>query len=414
MYRGLCRKEEKIMKRLSCLFLAGTLLCGLLSACTRPVSNGELPANADTTAPAAISVELGTPTPTPTPSPSPTPTEIPSVTVDGASIRADAVELNVKSLAALEQLDAFPLLERVDASAVLVDLATMQRLAERYPSIEFSFQFTYRELTLSSTDTELDLNNIPLDGTKEILDILPFLNKLEKCFMIGCGLTNEQMDELLAARPDVKFVWEIQMGDHVLRTDVVGFSTKNPSKYYNESSSADYIEKVKKTRRLYDEDIAVLKYCTDLVALDLGHNYITDLSVLACLPKLQILILADNKLTDISVLKELPDLVYVEIFMNAITDLSPLAGHDKLLDLNFCNNDVLDLSVLYTLPQLERVWCAGNAFSRADGAALQAALPDCKVNYTARDDTADGWREHERYQWVLGYMKRDNNPYNPS
>lgn len=231
--------------------------------------------------------------------------------------------------------------------------------------------------------------------------------------MRGCGLSNDQMETLVNAYPQIKFVWEVKMGTHTLRTDAVGFSTKNPGKYIGPNSSEEYAKKVKNCVRLEDEDIEVLKYCTDLVALDLGHNYISDISVLRYLPKLQILILADNKLTDISVFRELPELVYVEFFMNDVTDITPLEGHDKLLDLNFCNNNVSDLSILESLSQLERVWCAGNAFTRNEGKALQQALPDAKVNYSARDDTADGWREHPRYKWMREYFA-SNSKYNPA
>lgn len=399
------------MKRLFCMLTLLLLPLGLL-ACSK--DTGELLHPQSTAAPTQIFVQLGTPTPSPTPTPTPTPTAVPDITVEGAAVGADATSLTLTEEASLGLLSRFPLLKSVDASAITLDIDTVKSLGAQYPAVTFSFTFIYRRLTLSAADTQIDLSGLAMTGPEEVLEILPYLNSVKKLLMIGCGLTNEQMETLQEARPDVKFVWGVTMGNHVLRTDIVGYSTKNPSKYYNDSSSPEYIEKVKNTRRLYDEDIEVLKYCTDLVALDLGHNYISDISVLENLPKLQILILADNKLTDIAVFEKLPELVYVEIFMNAVTDLSPLAGHDKLLDLNFCNNDVADISVLYSLPQLERVWCAGNAFSRSDGKALQEALPQCTVDYTAKDDTADGWREHARYYWIKEYFLRDGNPYNPS
>ena len=61
------------------------------------------------------------------------------------------------------------------------------------------------------------------------------------------------------------------------------------------------------------KDIQVLKYCTDLQALDLGHQRITDLSVIGnYLKDLRILILADNKVSDVSPLANLKHLHYLQ------------------------------------------------------------------------------------------------------
>lgn len=370
---------------------------------------------AETTAPERVEivVEKVTPSPEPTAEPTPSPSEIPYVTLEGQTLRCDAVSLTLTDKASLSELDKFPLLESVNLMSLHLELSEMRQLCADYPKLAFAFSFTAFGIELNAETTYIDIHGTALTSPDSVMEILPYLPALEKMDMRRCGLANEQMETLCTAYPAVKFVWEVKMGDHVLRTDLVGFSTKNPSKYYNDSSSEEYIERVKNTRRLYDEDIQVLKYCTDLVALDLGHNYISDLSVLENLPKLQILILADNKLVDISVLSKLKELVYVEIFMNLIVDLSPLEGHEHMLDLNFCHNKVVDLTPLYGLGTLERVWCADNEFKKADGDALQGALPECDVNYTTPDDTADGWREHERYTWMREYFA-DNSPYNPS
>ena len=246
-----------------------------------------------------------------------------------------------------------------------------------------------------------------LEDVQQVEDALQLLPRLSKLVMCGCGLTDEQMAALCEAHPEVRFVWTVQIGPHEVRTDATGFSTANPSKYTNPNASDEYNEKVRTTKRLQEGDLEPLRYCTDLVALDLGHNYLTDadLEVIASLTKLEILILADNKITDISALSSLKELQYIELFMNRIEDVSPLAGLTNLIDVNICNIGLTDLSPLYQMTWLERLWYGMNPASTEDEQALAAALPDCACNYTTRDETGEGWREHERYTWMRSFFK---------
>ena len=75
-----------------------------------------------------------------------------------------------------------------------------------------------------------------------------------------------------------------------------------------------------------ENDFSILKYCKNLMALDVGHNIIRDVSFLYDLPKLRVLILACNCITDITPVGSLKDLEYLEIFWNQIGDISPLTG----------------------------------------------------------------------------------------
>jgi Leucine-rich repeat (LRR) protein len=137
----------------------------------------------------------------------------------------------------------------------------------------------------------------------------------------------------------------------------------------------------------------------------LGHQKIDDISCLQGLHKLQILILADNRISDITAIASMPDLVYVELFYNHVSDLSPLSGLTKLKDLNVCSNEISDLTPLYGLTSLERLWYSNNRFTAEDHEALQKQLPNCICDRTVWDETAHGWREHERYFWMRSFFK---------
>ncbi len=275
-----------------------------------------------------------------------------------------------------------------------------------FPNVEIVGPVTAFGQVIEGGAEEIDLSKIRMDGTEEIEALLAHLPFLKKAVMCECGLSDEQMETLCNAYPDVKFVWTIEIGKRKLRTDAIGFSTKNPSKYTNPNSSDAYNQSVKKAIRLKEGDIEALKYCADLEALDLGHNYLTnsDLEVIAGLTKLKILILADNKITDISALTTLKNLEYIELFMNKIPDLSPLTEMPSLVDVNVCNTGVSDLTPLFDLTGVKRLWYAMNPFSRDQAAAVKAALTDCVCNYSTRDETGEGWREDARYHWMRSYF----------
>ena len=282
-----------------------------------------------------------------------------------------------------------------------------ERVQSAYPALTIVGTVEAYGRTIDGGTEELDLSKTKIASTEEVellLSQLPFIRKLVLC---ECGLTNEQMESLLNAHPDVKFIWTIEIGKRKLRTDAIGFSTKNPSKYTNPNSSDKYNESVKKAIRLKEGDIEALKYCTDLEALDLGHNYLTnsDLAVISKLTKLKVLILADNKITDISALTALKDLEYIELFMNRIPDLAPLTEMPSLVDVNVCNVGASDLTPLFELTGCKRLWYAMNPFNREQAKQVKEALPDCVCNYTTRNETAEGWREDPRYQWMRAYFQ---------
>ena len=154
----------------------------------------------------------------------------------------------------------------------------------------------------------LDGQGLDFPAVKEILAAHP---GLEKADMYDIPIDYRQADELKTLYPGIEFGWTLKIGtDHLVRTDATAFSTLH--------RSGSVIHSAK--------ELSVLRYCKRLKALDFGHNGVDDISWLAELTDLRVLIIAVNRVSDITPLAGLTRLEYLEIFNNRITDISPLAG----------------------------------------------------------------------------------------
>ena len=108
---------------------------------------------------------------------------------------------------------------------------------------------------------------------------------------------------------------------------------------------------------LTDEEIAPLRYMTNLHILELGStqfysNQISNISSLAGLTNLERLILRDNIITDITPLAELTNLTFLDLQGNQISDITPLAGLVNLTFLDLWYNRISDITPLAGLTDL--------------------------------------------------------------
>ena len=240
--------------------------------------------------------------------------------------------------------------------------------------------------------------------------VIPTLEKypnLQKVDMFTIPVTRWQMEELVKLYPGVEFGWTMKIGkDHLVRTDATAFSTLH--------LSGSQVHGTK--------DLAVLRYCKNLKALDIGHNAVDDLSWLEELPDLRVLIIAVNRLTDITPLASLTRLEYLEMFNNQVTDLSPLKGLTHLMDLNIGYNKIEDFSPLYELKGLKRLWMhksenrngGGNGIEQEKVDLLIQQLPDCQIDYTSMP-TLGGWRDHPHFEVIHEmFRKSDYIPFEDS
>lgn len=285
-------------------------------------------------------------------------------------------------------IDYMPNLQYIDARAVTLtdeEIKTLQA-DPRADKVVYSFSVYGRQV--STLDVSLNLDGVKLAGREEVEQILKTLPRLQKLSLCDCGLSDEDMAALFDAHPGVKLVWWISFGRYRLRTDATAFTTNlfaNNTYHYDSTT------------------FAPLRYCTDLMMLDLGHCDITTIDWMAGLTKLRVLILADNKITDISPLAGMEDLEYVELFLNKIRDFSPLANKQKLIDLNIYYCPIGDITPITTDTALQRLWIGQCGLSGAQTSQLKQALPGCKINTKGSASTGHGWREHKRYE-VLKQM----------
>lgn len=252
---------------------------------------------------------------------------------------------------------------------------------------------------VNSRDYVANISGIKITDLEDFKGQLKKLPELLYIDMCDCGLSNEQMEELMEEFPDIKFVWRVHMGTWSLRTDALAFSTLHA-----------YASDV----RLTNEQAQVLKYCHDLVSLDLGHNDVYDIDFIKGMPNMHILIMVDNfnrdqggRFNDLSVLKYTPNMMYLEFFVSYVSDLSFLQYTKEMVDLNISYSSVKDSTYLYDLPKIERLYMESTAIPYSEFENLKKTYPDCYMVYYGSGSVDQGWRTHPRYFAMIDMYHKD-------
>ena len=255
--------------------------------------------------------------------------------------------------------------------------------------------------TPAPIDRIVDLGGIPVPGgaesavlrganisAAELSEALQYLPALKTADICDLGFTNEESLEIIERYPEIDFTWTVNFGRWAVRSDICVFSTL-------QSGEPGY--------RYTNEDLAPLfTYCTELAALDLGHNAVTDLAPIAKLDKLQVLIIPDNKgLVDISPLGDMRQLRYLELFLNSgIEDFSALGKLTNMVDINLSYSPHLkDADFLSNMPALRMGWFKASGIPSDRWAAIQAAHPEAKLLFYypgSVSSTCDDWRATDR------------------
>jgi hypothetical protein len=124
-------------------------------------------------------------------------------------------------------------------------------------------------------------------------------------------------------------------------------------------------------------DLSPLKQAK-LTYLHCGRTQVTDLSPLAGMP-LTYLAIANSKFSDLTPLKGMP-LESLWCSETRVTNLSPLKGL-PLTNFHCMDTPVSDLLPLEDCKGLMHLQCAGTKVTPAAVAALQKALPNCKIEW---------------------------------
>ncbi len=252
------------------------------------------------------------------------------------------------------------------------------------------------EIGPETTTLDLDRMGIRVTDREALAAVLDGAPQLRRVFLFDSELPTADMEWLFDRYyPRVFLGFTLHIGPHVIRTDQTAFSTLH------------YSSPTKDDPRHTSEELYPLRMCVHLQALDLGHNYLTDLSLLHWMPELEVLIISPNYgLTDISPVAECKNLVYLECFNTPITDLSPLAGLTKLRDLNLTRDgQVTDLSPLYDLPNLERFWWGHmDRVPIEQKKIMREKHKGCKF-VMVYDPTDGGWRRHPHFNALHSFFR---------
>ncbi len=311
------------------------------------------------------------------------------VNFDGAEYLSDVKSLTLTAdinESEIDRLKYFTALEIVDARACDGD-ELVNKISELYPQLKINSPITFLGVKVGTADEVIDLRGkkYSLKEVKAALaENLQYFNNLKKIDMCGCGLKNSEMQQLVEAYPDIKFVWIVKFGRWKVRTDAVVFSALNSNieeqKIYSEKNYAP-----------------LFKYCTDLIAVDLGHSVIANISSISNFKNLRALILTDNKITDISSFAELKNLEFIEMNINRVKSVEPLKDLKNLKYINiYSSKSATDLSSLYNHDNLE-ITIFHRTVSQEERQRFRESNPNCQAFFSvdsAKITTNKAWRNN--------------------
>lgn len=247
-------------------------------------------------------------------------------------------------------------------------------------SLDFPVQGTREEipssLKLSDRHPWPDRSRETPQLISEVEAAMDYFPEAETLVLCGAFLDNGAMDTFRETRrEDYKVVWNVRCGKVATRTDAVFFM---PVKYY--------------VYYLNNEEAANLRYCPELVTVDIGHMAVSDIGFVEYLPDLEHLILAHTQIQYIEPIRSCKKLKFLEVDWSPIRDFTPLQDCTALEDLNI-GNTWAKVDPLKEMTWLKNLWM----IFRGEGWTLSQALPNTRVVSGGNATVASGWRNLPNY-----------------
>lgn len=318
-----------------------------------------------------------------------------NVTIFGESYPESTTELRFDKPAdvseLMEQLGNLTALESVYLAEPACDAQSLVALKDAYPAIAITWDKTVLGQTHSSEDTEFDFSGMAMETTDAVEEAMAYFPNAEKVIMCNCGIDNETMAAFREKmRPEYKVVWSVIVTGVSVRTDKTIFH-----------SSAEGV-------CLIDEQSYDLKYCEDMIIVDIGHSYVKYIDWVEYMPNLKYLILADNWIKDLTPISSCKNLIYLELMINQhIKDFSPLLGCTALEDLTV-SDTYADLTPLAQMTWLKNLWVCNRPVTQEMRNLLTESLPNTTLAFDY-SNTGGGWRQLQNYYDMRDMMGL---PYN--
>lgn len=314
------------------------------------------------------------------------------VTIAGESYRSNTENINISENAALdlqELLDHggdFEELKIINLGSRNMALDDVVAIREAYGGVEVICRTTVCGKDCSTDWKELDLSNRRIEDLSEAEKAIAAMARLEKLYLCDCGIDNDTLSALrdkYDGQTDI--VWKVYLNGVACRTDAEAFCM---SKYSNEWGYLPY------------ENAAPIRYCTDMVTLDLGHGNFDRIDFVSTMPHLKYLIICSAPVTSLEPLRNSEELYYVEMFFTAVRDLEPIQNLPNLRHLNLSHCRLDDYTQLFEMKQLARLWWVDSGLTEAQQQEVRDALPNTKICFWAWEDNAVGnyWRDDPSYR----------------
>ncbi len=220
---------------------------------------------------------------------------------------------------------------------------------------------------------------------EEVETAMAYFPKAKKLILCGSFLDNEAMAAFRERQADAyKVVWTVKCGKIATRTDATFFMPVKYHVYY-----------------LNDKEAFNLRYCPDMIAVDIGHMMVSDLQFVEYMPNLQYLILAHSAVRNIEPLRTCKNLKFLELDHTGVLDFTPLQECPALEDLNI-GETWNDVEPLKKVTWLKNLWMISRGRSAAE---LAEFLPDTNIVFAGSATVDSGWRDLPNYFAMRDVLK---------
>ena len=229
---------------------------------------------------------------------------------------------------------------------------------------------------------DVDLSDGQVGTLEEVELGMTYLPAAKQVFLGFCQLDNEEIAAYRErSRALYKVVWVVDLsGKMQVRTDIDNFMPSRDGWGY-----------------VRDHEIDNIRYCEEIICMDIGHMGVKDVSFLETLVNLEYLILAHTEVQYVDAIVNCKKLKFLELDWSCIRDVSPLVELTALEDLN------LGMTWPDLTPLREMTWLKNLYLIKGNTKGLWYEwLPNTRVVTNGDYTVSMGWRKLPNY-----YKMRD-------